>query len=78
MYVTQSSALTVCMQLTVRQGPSPGDHETAGDLCWDEQKRTFYMTPKRKTWPYAPKGIDQEPVQQACRSYNMCLQRMPI
>lgn len=52
----------------VRQGPSPGDHEVSGDLCWDENKKTFLMFPKRKTWPYAPRGM----VVTGCRVGDHC------
>ncbi|XP_065909420.1 uncharacterized protein [Dysidea avara] len=37
------------------QRPTPGDHEIAGDMSWDSDKKTFIVSPKGKTWPYGPR-----------------------
>lgn len=42
--------------VTADQRPTPGDHEIAGDMCWDEDKKIFIMSPKGKTWPYGARG----------------------
>ena len=53
--------------MIAREGPSPGDHEVSSDMCWEEDK-TFYMCPKRKTWPYAPRG---RVMSHACSDYTI-------
>jgi len=50
--------LVILFQLIIaEQRPAPGDHEIAGDMCWDPEKKTFVVLPKGKTWPYAPRGV---------------------
>jgi len=60
----------------VEQKPSPGDHEVAGDLCWDENKKTL-MFPKGKTWPYAPRGMETVQTMVVAIADYDCIQRMP-
>ena len=58
MYVAVLNCALVIFQLiTAEQRPTPGDHEIAGDMSWDSDKKTFIVSPKGKTWPYGPRGV---------------------
>jgi len=57
-YVTVvNHVVVICQLFPAEQRPAPCDHEIAGDMSWEPEKKIFIISPKGKTWPYAPRGV---------------------